>query len=124
MKLIKKIKYHFELLKMIQDSPLNVAWYKIVDSIMKFAVSVQRDGKPMLTKIALIDMSEGKTIGDRDMVSIWAGVGESNPIERLKHLKFQNEKLKDVLTKCSARLDPQESEDLLLNIKIILDTFE
>jgi len=101
---------------------LHVAWYKIVDSIMKFAVDVQQNGKPMMTKIATVDMSKEKIIGDFDIVSLWAAVGDANPIERIGHLKAQNTAMKDLLKACQDKLT--DDKDLSINIKLVLDTFE
>lgn len=103
---------------------MHVAWYKVVENIMKMAVDVQQHKKPMLTKIAVMDLSKEKIIGDFDVVSIWAGVGESNPIERIKHLRAQNNAMKEVLKLCKGDLQIGGNNDLILNINIILDTFE
>ena len=91
---------------------------------MDFAIQVQQHGKPMLTKIAIIDMSKEKIIGDFDMVSLWAGIGEANPIERGRQLKAQNEFMKDLLKKCDKKLDAEIDKDLLTDINLVLMTFE
>ncbi len=119
--MIQRIKNIIYLLK---HAKINVAWFKIVKGVMDMAISVQQHGKPMLTKIAVVDMSADKIIGDFDMVSIWAGVGDANPIERGKHLKAQNVALKELLVKCKESLNFNDNKDLFVNISIVLDTFE
>jgi hypothetical protein len=121
---MKKLLNYFRLIKLMNNATMSIAWYKIVQSVMDYAIQVQQHGKPMLTKIAVVDMSEEKIIGDFDMVSIWAGVGDANPIERGKHLKAQNTELKRLLQMCHGKIEVPGNEDLLLNVKLVLDTFE
>lgn len=122
--MISFIKNHLAIYRIAKSGAMNVAWCKILQSLMDFAVQVQQHGKPMLTKIAVADMSKDKIIGNFDMVSIWAGVGGANPIERIKHLKAQNTALKELLTKCKSTLEIGGNNDLIINIKLVLDAFE
>lgn len=124
MNFFKNFLNYFRLVKMLNKANIHLAWYKILQSIMDFAIQVQQHGKPMLTKIAVIDMSEEKIIGDFDMVSLWAGIGEANPIERGRQLKAQNEFMKDLLKKCNKKLDAEVDKDLLTDINLVLMTFE
>lgn len=121
---MKKLINYFRLIKYLNNSTLHLAWFKIVKSIMEFATEVQQHGKPMVTKIAVVDMSAEKIIGDFDMVSIWAGVGDANPLERTKHLKAQVTELKRLLNLCKDKVDKIGNEDLLTNVNIVLGTFE
>lgn len=121
---MKKIKDTLKLFRMLRKPTINLAWFKVVDEVMKMAVQVQQHGKPMLTKIAAIDIGGQGIIGNLDIVSIWAGVGEANPIERSKHLKAQNSALKILLEKCKEKPEVRTDEDLFMNICLVLDTFE
>lgn len=124
MNYLKNLLNYFRLVKMFNKANIHYAWYKIVQHVMDFATQVQQNGKPMLTKIAVVDMSKQKIIGDFDLVSIWAGIGNANPIERCGHLKAQNTELKRLLQMCKEKIEVPGNEDLLLNVKIVLDTFE
>lgn len=119
---MKKINAAIKLFKLFKNSRLNLAWFQIVEKVMTFATGVQQDGKPMLTKIAVIDMSKEKIIGDFDIVHIWAGSGDSNPIERISELRSQNKVLKELLKKCITSVG--HNDDLVLNINLVLDSFE
>lgn len=122
--MFKKVTDWFSLLRHLRRSSISLAWYKVTESIMNFATDVQRDGKARLCKLAVIDMSKEKFIGDFDMVSIWAGVGEANPIERSRHIKAQSEELKRLLRMCITKEDVRADTELTMNIHIVLDTFE
>ena len=124
MRYLKNFINYFRLVKMLNQASIHLAWYKILKSIVDFATQVQQHGKPMLTKIAVVDLSQDKIIGDFDMVSLWAGVGDANPIERGRHLKYQNEFMKELLKKCTKSLDSEKDEDLLTDINLVLMTFE
>jgi hypothetical protein len=73
----------------------NAGIFKVVEDIFKFVETTHKEQKPMVTKIVLLNMAEGKKVGD--FVSLWAGIGESNPIERAMQLKAQNTELKRLL---------------------------
>ncbi len=120
--MIKSIINYFKLLRTLKG--VNPMWFKILDEIMKFAVSVQQSGKPMLTKIAVVDLSKDKIIGDFDIVDIWAGVGEANPIKRITELKNQISELKRLLNVCAEKIDKEENKDLLTNIFLVNKCFE
>lgn len=124
MKTIKNIIDGLMLIRLLKKGTLHRAWYEVVKKVMDFAIDVQQQGKPMLTKIAAIDMSTDKVIGDINIVSLWAGVGEANPIERCRHLKRQNEHMKDLLSKCRGKIEIGSDDNLILNINIVLDVFE
>lgn len=120
---MKKIKDFIYVWKLVRMQKMPAApWFKIVQSVMDLAVDVQQNGKPMLTKIAAVNMNTGEKYVD--IVSIWAAQGDANPIERIKHLKAQNDALKNLLIHCRSKLESPTNDDLLLNIKIVLDTFE
>jgi len=73
----------------------NAGMFKIVEDIFKFVENTHKEGKPMVTKIVLLNMGTGEKHGD--FVSLWAGIGEASPIERCLHLKAQNNELKRLL---------------------------
>jgi len=124
MKRLKNFINYFRLVKMLNTASVHLAWYKILKGIVDLAKQVQQHGKPMLTKIAVVDMSEEKIIGNFDVVSIWAGVGDANPIERGHHLKAQNTELKRLLEMCYQKIRVPGNENLLSNVRLVLDTFE
>ena len=73
----------------------NAGIFKVVEDIFKFVETTHKEQKPMVTNIVLLNMGTGEKYGD--FVSIWAGIGDANPIERAKHLKAQNIELKRLL---------------------------
>jgi len=74
----------------------NAGIFKVVEDIFKFVETTHKEQKPMVTKIVLINMANGEKVGD--FVSLWAGIGECNPIARVEQLKAQNTELKRLLT--------------------------
>jgi hypothetical protein len=72
--------------------------FKVVEDIFRFAQKTHEEQKPMVTKIVLFNMAEGTKMGD--FVSLWAGVGNANPIDRASELKAQNTELKRLLKLC------------------------
>ena len=97
---------------------------KIADGIMKFVFEVAQKKSPMLTEIAVIDNTKDQIIGNRDMVSLWAAVGEANPIKRCKELKAQNAVMKELLKQCRSKLEVAQDNNMVVNISLVLDTFE
>ena len=73
----------------------NAGIFKVVEDIFKFVETTHKEQKPMVTKIVLLNMATGENWGD--FVSLWAGIGDTNPIERAKQLKAQNIELKRLL---------------------------
>lgn len=119
---MKKLINYFKLIKLLNKSIIHLQWYKILQQIIDFVIETHKYQGPMLTKIAIIDMSKDKIMGDHDIVSLWAGVGDTNPIERNKQLKAQNLALKDLLKKTIPYIGA--NNDLILNVNITLETFE
>jgi hypothetical protein len=89
---IKQIRNVMGIYKTISRNPYI---FKVVEDIFKFLETTHKEQKPMVTKIVLLNMAEGTKIGD--FVSLWAGIGDTNPIERARHLKAQNTELKRLL---------------------------
>lgn len=73
----------------------NAGIFRVVEDIFKFVETAHKEKKPMVTKIMLLNMAKGEKICD--FVSLWAGIGETNPIERCRQLKEQNNELKRLL---------------------------
>lgn len=73
----------------------NAGIFKVVEDIFKFVETTHKEQKPMVTKIVLLNMATGEKF--TDFVSLWAGIGDANPIERAKQLKAQNTELKRLL---------------------------
>lgn len=110
--------------KAIATMPNGFAWMKLVNDIMEFATEANQRKRPMLTKICSINMSEKTNIIPKnfDIVSLWAGIGDANPIARLQNLRAQIEGLREILTEAQKAIpDNEENNTLLLNVKIIMD---
>lgn len=73
----------------------NAGIFKVVEDIFKFVDTAHKDQKPMVSKISVLNMANGEKISD--FVSLWAGIGDTSPIERCAHLKAQNTELKRLL---------------------------
>ncbi|MEK6883291.1 MAG: hypothetical protein AABY22_26930 [Nanoarchaeota archaeon] len=82
-----------KIFKLMRTSP---HIFKVVEDIFKFAELTHKEQRPMATKIVLLNMKDGTKYSD--FVSLWAGIGEANPIDRAGHLKAQNTELKRLLT--------------------------
>jgi hypothetical protein len=95
------------------------AIFKVVEDIFKFVEKVHTEERPMVTKIVLLNMADGTKLGD--FVSLWAGIGEANPIERCSHLKAQNEELKRLLILAKSGTLSDEDKEL---VEITLRYFE
>ena len=94
------------------------ALFKLVSDIFSFIEKVANEGKPMMCKIANIDTSTG----EKDvLVSLWAGIGDVNPIDRLGVLKTQNVALQDLLKRVME--DGNIDESLKNNIMIAITHF-
>ncbi len=63
-------------------------YLKIVADIFRFVEKTHKEERPMYCEIALIDV--GGELKRSSFVSLWAGIGKANPIERASHLKAQN----------------------------------
>ncbi len=91
--------------------------FKIVEDIFKFVELTHKSQKPMVTKIVNVNMRDGMVVSD--FVSLWAGIGDANPIERAKQLKAQNVELKRLLTiakEGNISADDKNLMDVTLNI--------
>jgi hypothetical protein len=95
------------------------AIFKVVEDIFKFVERVHKEKRPMVTKIVLLNMTDGTKLDD--FVSLWAGIGEASPIERCSHLKAQNEELKRLLILASSGNLSNEDKQM---IEITLKYFE
>ena len=92
MKKIKTLRNIWITCRLIHKNP---GLIDIVKGIFDFIQKVDKEKKPMSCKIALIDMKNEKNV--RDIVSLWAASGESNPINRATALKNQTDELKRLL---------------------------
>mgnify|MGYP003495192409 CR=1 FL=1 len=112
---MKTIINTIKLLRIVRRSP----WIlKVVEDTFKFVETTHKEQKPMVTKIVLVNMKDGSQYGD--FVSLWAGIGEANPIDRCCHLKSQNEELKRLL---KISLDGNISEEDKQLIELSLKHF-
>lgn len=91
-KIMKKIISLWKTYKILRD---NAGIFELVEDVFKFIETTHKEQKPMVSRISLLKMGTGENVSD--FVSLWAGIGESNPIERAKQLKAQNTELKKLL---------------------------
>lgn len=95
----------------------NAAIFKVVADIFKFVETTHKEQKPMVSKIVLLNMDKGEKIGD--FVSLWAGIGDANPIERCRHLKAQNIELKRLLQlSLDGNLTDKDKQLIELTLKV------
>jgi hypothetical protein len=64
---------------------------------------------PMIQHIAMLNMKDGNKIGD--LVTLWAGTGDSNLIHRAETLKAQNTELKRLLKLATDKNNVLNDED-------------
>ena len=124
MKKVNNFLNYFKLVGMYNNSNISKSWFEIVRNIVDFCTEANDNKRAIITKIAMIDFSKEKVIGDFDMVSLWAGIGDTSPIERCRHLKAQNDELKRLLTICKNKVEFTGNEVLLSNVNVVLATFE
>lgn len=119
---IKKMIANVRAWKNIATTPNAEAWMKVVQDVMTFCNEVNEKKRPMLTQLRAINYGESDVLPkEMDMVSLWAGVGTQNPIDRLKHLRAQIEGLREVINEIKLQIqDTPENEVLLMNIHLIL----
>lgn len=90
--MIQKIKELIIFFKIWQEVKQSPAIFNVVYDLFKFVETTHEAQKPMLTEIAILNMADGTKISD--FVSIWAGIGDDNPVKRIAKLKLQNNELK------------------------------
>lgn len=106
-----------ELWKTYKIIRKNSHLFKIVEDIFKFVETTHEKQIPLVTKIVLLNMGTGEKI--EDFVSLWAGIGMCNPIERATQLKAQNIELKRLLKTAKGGGISKEDYDLIeLTLKI------
>ena len=115
MKAFKKIKDVFRIWKLISN---NLTLFKIVEDIFKFVEKTHEAQHPMVTEIVLLNMANGAKISD--FVSLWAGIGQCNPIQRASQLKAQNTELIRLLTLVK---DGNVSKDEYEQIELVIKHF-
>lgn len=94
---------------------------KITADIFKFVETTHESQKPMVCNIAIVNMKDGTKYSD--FVSLWAGIGEANPIDRAKQLKNQTTELKRLL-KIALQKGENMSDDEKKEINYVLNVFE
>lgn len=90
--IIQKIKELIVFFKIWQEVKQSPAIFKVVYDLFKFVETTHEAKKPLVTEIAIFNMADGTKISD--FVSIWAGIGDDNPVKRIAKLKLQNAELK------------------------------
>ena len=118
MKKIREFKEFWKIWKKIKHSP---AIFKVVGDIFDFVKNTHKGQKPMVVDIVLLDMTNGKGEKTCDFVNLWAGFGEANPIQRVRHLKNQNIELKRLL---QLYVDGKITVEDAKQIQMVLDVFE
>ena len=109
-----------ESLKLL-ESHANVL--KVTQGIFDFINEVHKNQKPMISGIelkciAIANCSENDKPIDLDIVSLWAGIGNSNPINRIKEVIAQRDAYKLMLRKCLDSGDISEMERTEIEITI------
>ena len=89
---MRKIIEAYRVFQMLRK---NMNILKVVEDIFNFVQTTSREGKPMTCKIALLNTADGTKVSD--FVSLWAGIGESNPVDRVMQLRRQKEELQHCL---------------------------
>lgn len=117
--MIKTIRVFISMIKLSYWLRNKPGLMKITKDIFKFVETTHANQCPMVSEIALINCKDGTKIGD--FVSLWAGIGESNPIERVKHLRAQNMALKKML---HLAITEELTEARKKELKMTMDLFE
>jgi hypothetical protein len=112
-----KIFKEFKIYRQLSKTP--PALVQLMTDVLDFINKVHKEGKPMISEIAMIDIGTNKKVCD--MVTLWAGVGDANPLKRCAALKAQTEELKRLL-KIATEGNLSESDKI--NIKLVLDCFD
>lgn len=111
--------------KLIESAKIvseNSHWIQLTKGIIDFVVKVHEEQKPMtsglqLTCIANVDCSKDEKTTELDFVSLWAGIGNSNPIERLKQVVNQRDAYKTMLKKVLEKdISEKEREEIEMTI--------
>jgi hypothetical protein len=89
---MKKIIEAYRVFQMLRK---NINILKVVEDIFNFVKTTSREGQPMTCKIALFNTADGTKVSD--FVSLWAGIGESNPVDRVMQLRRQKDELQHCL---------------------------
>jgi hypothetical protein len=112
-----------ESLKLL-ESHANVL--KVTQGIFDFINEVHKTQKPMISGIelkciAIANCSENDKPIDLDLVSLWAGIGNSNPINRIKEVIAQRDVYKLMLRKCldSQAISEMERTEIEITIRAI-----
>lgn len=58
---------------------------------------VSEIGKPFMWNVGIVNTGDGSKLGD--LVNVWAGIGEANPIQRIEQLIRQRDALKQFIVK-------------------------
>ncbi len=69
--------------------------FETVEKIFEFVEQVGVEQHPRMTRIIIVNTKTGKEVND--FVSLWAGVGGSNPINRSDQMKGQRDLCKEAL---------------------------
>jgi hypothetical protein len=106
----------FEAWKIWKEIKYMPNMFRIVQGVFKFVADTHKEQRPMLTHIGLINIEDGTELVN--MVDLWAGIGESNPIQRLKHLSERNKEMRRVLEKVYEKKELDEHDLLMVQIAI------
>lgn len=99
---------------------------KVTQGLFEFIKEVHEENRPMTSAIKLkciviANCSENDKPSDLDIVSLWAGIGDSNPISRLKAIIAQRDTYKLMLRKCldEGTLSKRERDEIEMTIHAI-----
>lgn len=116
----KEFSKFFELMR------TNYSILKVTQGLLDFIKEVHEEKRPMtsaikLKCIAIANCSENDKPSDLDIVSLWAGIGNSNPINRIKEVISQRDVYKLMLLKCldSGVISEMERTEIEITIRAI-----
>ena len=115
----KSIKNLWNAWKIFKEIKKHPAIFKVMDNIFKFVELTHEQQKPMAANIGLLNIADGTKI--EDFVSLWAGIGDCNPIERARELKLQNTELKRLLKLVNDGILTQDTKE---QIEVALKIFD
>lgn len=105
-----------EWISMAKKFEDGLRYAEVLHGIGNFLTEVMNNKSPMLTQIC------DANLGGDAIVSLWASIGNHNPIERLRELKNQIAALKEFINKIS-QSDYSVTEIDRVNIKLFNDFF-
>ncbi len=96
----------------------NIHVMKLFKGVMDLIAQTAKEGKPMITKVALFNIADGTKLCD--YVTLWAGAHDGNPLDRIEALRNQRDELKRQL---SLFVDGMPEGDKKKILKLQIESF-